>query len=83
NLIFASNWRKPEICFNDAINNDIVILSNAESCLAPSAFIGAYLGTSPVDAPGQGGRGNRDRQWRLLRNEVARLQFAVKTPKFL
>jgi len=33
NLIFASNGPKPEIGFNDAINNDIVILSNAESCL--------------------------------------------------
>jgi very-short-patch-repair endonuclease len=33
NLIFASNGPKPEIGFSDAINNDIVILSNAESCL--------------------------------------------------
>jgi len=33
NLIFASNGPKPEIGFGDAINNDIVILSNASSCL--------------------------------------------------
>lgn len=33
NLIFASNGPKPEIGFADAVNNDIVILSNAESCL--------------------------------------------------
>jgi very-short-patch-repair endonuclease len=33
NLIFASNGPKPEIGFSDAINNDIVILSNAASCL--------------------------------------------------
>lgn len=33
NLIFASNGPKPEIGFADAINNDIVILSNAASCL--------------------------------------------------
>ena len=33
NLIFASNGPKPEIGFADAINNDIVILSNATSCL--------------------------------------------------
>ena len=33
NLIFASNGPKPEIGFADAINNDIVILSNANSCL--------------------------------------------------
>jgi hypothetical protein len=33
NLIFASNGPKPEIGFRDAINNDIVILSNASSCL--------------------------------------------------
>lgn len=33
NLIFASNGPKPEIGFSDAINNDIVILSNEESCL--------------------------------------------------
>ncbi len=33
NLIFASNGPKPEIGFSDAINNDIVILSNAGSCL--------------------------------------------------
>jgi very-short-patch-repair endonuclease len=33
NLIFASNGPKPEIGFSDAINNDIVILSNASSCL--------------------------------------------------
>ena len=33
NLIFASIGPKPEIGFADAINNDIVILSNAASCL--------------------------------------------------
>jgi very-short-patch-repair endonuclease len=33
NLIFASSGPKPEIGFSDAINNDIVILSNASSCL--------------------------------------------------
>jgi very-short-patch-repair endonuclease len=33
NLIFASNGPKPEIGFSDAINNNIVILSNASSCL--------------------------------------------------
>lgn len=33
NLIFASNGPKPEIGFSDAINNDIVILSNSASCL--------------------------------------------------
>lgn len=33
NLIFASRGPKPEIGFSDAINNDIVILSNASSCL--------------------------------------------------
>jgi very-short-patch-repair endonuclease len=33
NLIFASNGPKPEIGFSDAINNDILILSNEESCL--------------------------------------------------
>lgn len=33
NLIFASTGPKPEIGFSDAINNDIVILSNASSCL--------------------------------------------------
>ena len=33
NLIFAANGPKPEIGFSDAINNDIVILSNAASCL--------------------------------------------------
>lgn len=33
NLIFASNGPKPLIGFSDAINNDIVILSNASSCL--------------------------------------------------
>ncbi len=33
NLIFASNGPKPEIGFSDAINNDIVILSNTDSCL--------------------------------------------------
>ena len=33
NLIFASNGPKPEIGFADAINNDIVILSHADSCL--------------------------------------------------
>lgn len=33
NLVFASIGPKPEIGLRDAINNDIVILSNAESCL--------------------------------------------------
>jgi very-short-patch-repair endonuclease len=33
NLIFASSGPKPEIGLRDAINNDIVILSHAESCL--------------------------------------------------
>lgn len=33
NLIFASAGPKPEIGFKDAINNDVVILSNEESCL--------------------------------------------------
>jgi len=33
NLIFASTGPKPEIGFKDAVNNDIVILSNADSCL--------------------------------------------------
>jgi very-short-patch-repair endonuclease len=33
NLIFAAIGPKPEIGFSDAINNDIVILSNAEHCL--------------------------------------------------
>ncbi len=33
NLIFGSIGPKPEIGFADAINNDIVILSNEESCL--------------------------------------------------
>jgi len=33
NLIFASNGPKPTIGFADAINNDIVVLSNEESCL--------------------------------------------------
>jgi very-short-patch-repair endonuclease len=33
NLIFASRGPKPQIGFSDAINNDIVILSNSESCL--------------------------------------------------
>jgi hypothetical protein len=33
NLIFASAGPKPEIGFADAINNDIVILSNEGSCL--------------------------------------------------
>lgn len=33
NLIFASIGPKPEIGFRDAINNDIVILHNADSCL--------------------------------------------------
>ena len=33
NLIFASAGPKPEIGFADAINNDIVILSNEKSCL--------------------------------------------------
>ncbi len=33
NLIFASTGPKPEIGFADAINNDIVVLSNEDSCL--------------------------------------------------
>jgi hypothetical protein len=33
NLVFASNGPKPEIGFADAINNDIKILSNEDSCL--------------------------------------------------
>lgn len=33
NLIFASTGPKPEIGFADAINNDIVVLKHAESCL--------------------------------------------------
>jgi len=33
NLIFASIGPKPEIGFKDAVNNDIIILSNADSCL--------------------------------------------------
>ncbi len=33
NLVFASNGPKPEIGFADAINNDIMILSNEGSCL--------------------------------------------------
>jgi hypothetical protein len=33
NLIFASIGPKPELGFADAINNDIVISSNADSCL--------------------------------------------------
>lgn len=33
NLIFASIGPKPEIGFRDAINNDIVILHNEDSCL--------------------------------------------------
>lgn len=33
NLIFASTGPKPELGFSDAINNDVVILRNAEHCL--------------------------------------------------
>jgi very-short-patch-repair endonuclease len=33
NLIFASSGPKPELGFNDAIDNHVVILSNAEHCL--------------------------------------------------
>jgi very-short-patch-repair endonuclease len=33
NLIFASTGPKPELGFKDAINNDVVILRGAESCL--------------------------------------------------
>jgi len=33
NLIFASNGPKPELGFIDAIDNDVVILSNAQHCL--------------------------------------------------
>lgn len=41
NLIFASRGPKPEIGFADAINNDIVILSNEESCLVYDRPIGS------------------------------------------
>ena len=41
NLIFASRGPKPEIGFADAINNDIVILSGADSCLVYDRPIGA------------------------------------------
>jgi hypothetical protein len=41
NLIFASRGPKPEIGFADAINNDIVILSGAESCLVYDRAISA------------------------------------------
>jgi very-short-patch-repair endonuclease len=40
NLVFASNGPKPEIGFRDAINNDIVVLSNADSCLIYDRPIG-------------------------------------------
>ena len=40
NLVFASNGPKPEIGFRDAINNDIVILSNVDSCLIYDRAIG-------------------------------------------
>ena len=40
NLIFASAGPKPDIGFIDAINNDIVILSNAQSCLVYDRPIG-------------------------------------------
>jgi hypothetical protein len=33
NLIFASTGPKPEIGFSDAVNNDIVLLTNTEHCL--------------------------------------------------
>lgn len=33
NLIFASTGPKPDIGFADAVSNDVVILSNADSCL--------------------------------------------------
>lgn len=33
NLVFASNGPKPKIGFSDAINNDITILTNKDSCL--------------------------------------------------
>ncbi len=40
NLIFASIGPKPEIVLNDAINNDIQIIKNAESCLIYDRPIG-------------------------------------------
>lgn len=40
NLIFASKGPKPEIGFSDAINNDIIVLSNADSCLIYERPIG-------------------------------------------
>ena len=62
NLIFASNGPKPDIGFSDAVSNDIVILSNADSCLVYDRPItGAGLlwvdlvewwaENSPADAP--------------------------------
>jgi very-short-patch-repair endonuclease len=40
NLIFASTGPKPEIGFADAVNNDIVILRNADHCLVYDEPIG-------------------------------------------
>lgn len=40
NLIFASTGPKPELGFSDAVNNDIVILRNAEHCLVYDEPIG-------------------------------------------
>jgi very-short-patch-repair endonuclease len=40
NLIFASTGPKPELGFNDAINNDIIILKNAKHCLIYTEHIG-------------------------------------------
>lgn len=40
NLIFASIGPKPRIAFADAINNDIVILEHAESCMVYDRPIG-------------------------------------------
>ena len=43
NLIFASNGRKPRIGFADAIDNDIVVLEHAESCLIYDRHLGDGL----------------------------------------
>ena len=40
NVIFASTGPKPELGFSDAIDNDVVILSNAEHCLVFDQPIG-------------------------------------------
>lgn len=41
NLIFASKGPKPELGFSNAIDNDIVVLSNADSCLIYERPLGA------------------------------------------